>query len=72
MLTLEVNNSSDIDSGSYIVVAENEKGKATSTINLKFDQGQLNLLELIRTKIYLIKLWPLMQNTYTYGIPLTF
>lgn len=42
MLTLEVNNSSNIDSGSYIVVAENEKGKATSTINLKFDQGQLN------------------------------
>ncbi|XP_030829655.1 twitchin isoform X2 [Strongylocentrotus purpuratus] len=39
MLTLEVNNSSNIDSGSYIVVAENEKGKATSTINLKFDQA---------------------------------
>ncbi|XP_041468950.1 twitchin-like isoform X3 [Lytechinus variegatus] len=39
LLTLEVNNGSNTDSGNYIVVAENENGKATSTINLKFEQA---------------------------------
>ncbi|XP_071479592.1 twitchin-like [Diadema antillarum] len=39
ILTLDVNNASDADSGAYVVVGENEKGKSSSTVNLKFEQA---------------------------------